>query len=153
MKATLRAAVAGVLLISLAGCQDVGIGCTHARVEAEHAVYDRAAQEVVFTVRVTDRRGNPVADAPVAVIPLYGPKNPGGIPLIKPTTDADGLARGRIATEELKRQADFGGSLTDEWLASFFPHEDINGVFYCKESDHGALPPGIVREVNATAID
>jgi hypothetical protein len=152
MKATLRASVACAVFLSLAACQDLGLGCTSASVEAEEAVYDRAAQEVLFTVRVVDRRDNPVPDAPVAIIPRYGRENPGGIPLASPTTDAAGVARARIPVEDLKRRR-LGLPLTDEWLASFFPHEDINGVFYCIATDDGGLPTELVREVNTAAIN
>lgn len=47
----------------------------------------------------------------------------------------------------LQREAAIG-PLTDEWLASFFPHEDIDDVFYCTASDHGALPPDVVHDAN-----
>lgn len=153
MTATLRAAIVGVLLLSLAGCQDLGIGCTRATVEAEEAVYDRAAQEVLFTVRVTDQRGNPVSDAPVPIVPRYGHENPGGLALAQPTTDAAGVGRASVALERLKRRASGSAPLTDEWLASFFPHEDIGGVFYCTATDLGALPSEVVREVNTPAVN
>ncbi|HVM13559.1 MAG TPA: hypothetical protein VM287_04425 [Egibacteraceae bacterium] len=102
---------------------------------------------MAFTVGLTDRRGNPIPDAKVAVIPQYGRGEPGDLPLTSPSTNATGVAHGSVPVEELEQQALGRGPLNEQWHARPSKRHRQRGVLL-QRVDLGEMPGDVVREVN-----